>query len=166
MTSISRRLKKAKKTKIKAPEMGDRGVRCANSTFYFLKNAYLACCGVLQEERYHLRSPLKTVHRTVFLTGCFESLSAKIKAPEMGDSGVRCADSTFYFLKNAYLACCGVLQEERYHLRSPLKTVHRTVFLTGRFESLSAKIKAPEMGAFIFGAPTGTRTPDRPVMSR
>ena len=47
-----------------------------------------------------------------------------------------------------------------YQLRGALKTSHCDVFLTGCSipDPLSQKVKAPQMGAFLFGADDGNRT--------
>ena len=79
-----------------------------------------------------------------------------------------CAISMFQFARSSRSLAAACSQFNASATLS-LKTCHRHVFLTLAFEPLMAlctKNKNHPMGGFVFGAPSGTRTPDRPVMSR
>ena len=136
----------------------------------FILNFYLVLCGLFLVIISSTLS-LKTVHRTVFFTLAFESLlSLCLYNKKRTPKGVLFMVRQQYscFILNFYLVLCGLFLVIISSTLS-LKTVHRTVFFTLAFESLLSLClynkKNTERCSF-YGAPTGTRTPDRPVMSR
>ena len=101
---------------------------------------HLAPCFVRQSYTLHLRSSLKLSHRDNFLTVGFESGQSLIRQNRVG-AGDLCQS-----IGCVHLAPCFVRQSCTLHLRSSLKMLPRSIFLTVGFESGQSLIHQNRVG--------------------